>query len=81
MSAAAVKLARQLAKHDPCAVEVVLVGGSERSLHSRLDGSGRVAIEGLSLSGQSQQPTAPIASVGPAADQTTTLESLQKGRE
>lgn len=81
MSATTVKLARQPAKDDPCAVEVVLGGGSECSLHSRLDGSGRVAIEGLSLSGQSQQPTAPIASVGPATDQTATLESLHKGRE
>ncbi len=77
-STAAVKLAGQLAQDSPRDIEVVPGGRFEHSLHSRFDGSGRFAIQRLSLPCQSQEPPTPIAFVGPSADQTATLESLQE---
>ena len=79
-STAAVKLAGQLAQDRPRDIEVVPGGRFEHSLHSRFDGSGRFAIQRLSLPCQSQEPPTPIAFVGPSADQTATLESLQDVR-
>lgn len=80
-SAAIVKFASQLSQHYPHDVEVARGGGPERSLNSRFNGSWRCAIQGLSLPCQSQQPSTSIARVGPSADQTATLQLLQKGRE
>ena len=77
-STAAVKLAGQLAQDSPRGIEVIPGGRFEHSLHSRFDGSGRFAIQRLSLPCQSQEPPAPIALVGPSADQIATLESLQE---
>ena len=78
---AAVKLAGQFAQDSPRDSEVVPGRRFEHSLHSRFDGSGGFAIQRLSLSCQSQQPSTPIAFVGPPADQTSTFESLQDGCE
>ena len=77
-STAAVKLASQLAQDSPRDIEVVPGGRFEHSLHSRFDGSGRFAIQRLSLPCQSQEPPTPIAFVGPSADQIATLKSLQE---
>ena len=80
-SAAIVKFANQLAQHYPHDVEVAPSGDSERSLNSRFNGTGSFAIQGPSLSCQSQQPSTPVASVGPPTDQTPTLQPLQNGRK
>ena len=80
-STAAIKRAGQLVQDSPCDIEVGSAGRSNHSLHSRLDGSGRFAIQSLSLPCQSQEPPAPIAFVGPSADQMATLESLQERSE
>ena len=74
----AVELAGQLAQDGPRDIEVVPGGRFEHSLHSRFDGSGRFAIQSLSLPCQSQEPPTPIAFVGPSADQIATLKSLQE---
>ena len=66
-STAAVKLAGQLVQDRPRDIEVGSGGRLEHSLHSRLDGSGRFAIQSLSLPCQSQEPPTPIAFVGPSA--------------
>jgi hypothetical protein len=78
-SIATIKLAGQPAQNGPRDIEVVLGRRLEHSPHRRLDGPGRFAIQSLSLSRQSQQPSAPIAFVGPSADQISTLESRQDG--
>ena len=80
-STAAVKLAGQLVQDSPCDIEVGSGGRFEHSLHSRLNGSGRFAIQSLPPSCQSQEPPTPIAFVGPSADQMATLESLQERSE
>ena len=81
LASAAVELAGQPAQDSPRDINVVPDGRLEHPLDSRFDGSRRFAIQGLSLSCQSQQPPTPIAFVGPPADQTPTLESLQEGCE
>lgn len=80
-STAAVKLAGQLAQHGPRDIAIGPGGRFEHSLHSRFDGSGRFAIQRLSLPCQSQEPPTPIAVVGPSADQIAALKSLQDGSE
>jgi hypothetical protein len=76
-STGAVKLASQLSQDSPRAIEVAHGGRFEHSLHSRFDGSGRFAIQRLSLPCQSQEPPTPIAFVGPSPDQIAPLKSLQ----
>jgi hypothetical protein len=78
-SIATVKLAGQPAQNGPRDIEVVPGRRLEHSPYRRLDGPGRFAIQSLSLSRQPQQPSAPIAFVGPSADQMSTLESHQDG--
>ncbi len=80
-STAAAKFAGQLAEDSTCDIEVVLARRSEHSLHSSFDGSGRFAVQRLSMPCQSQEPPTPIALVGPSADQIATLKSLQQGGE
>ena len=73
-----VKLTGQLAQDSPRDIEVVPGGRFQHSAHTRFDGSGRLAIERLSLACQSQEPPTAIAFVGPAPDQVATFKSLQE---
>jgi hypothetical protein len=76
-SAAAIQLACDRFEYDSGAGEITRGCASKSSLQRGLDRSGHVSVECLSVAGQSQQPSPPIAFIWAAPDQTTTLESLQ----
>jgi hypothetical protein len=80
-TAVAIQLAREPAEHDPRAVEVACGGASKGSPQRGLDRSRPLAIERLSLAGQSQQPSTTIALVWPPPNQTPALKPLQQGGE